>query len=422
MGKIQRPNKAKWVVLFTFLFTSFMFTGCERGSLGVKSGAIKGSVINSLNHRPVPDVIVRAETQDNFSHFARTNGDGTYNFYDLREGPYTISAERQGFVPQVATGTTTVRNGATSIAPVILIAQAEDTSRTTLRGYPVDTVSGRPLTKFTVTRTFPTSAALSVSKFFETAQEFKETGWTGLRTGQADFRITAENYAVWATSEDNQGSIFLGQAHYNLGVIRVQPLSVTITGTLRNLPGHVIEAGVGNFSIWAEAAGRVVASGSAADSFAGTVRYTLPNVPVTAGTVAVKVKIRGYDVVTINPAVSIPRQLPAGTIGSIDANFKNIEPIRRDLRVVVQGNSPEDGNFMPGDMARVYIKQGGKDIVPYVDVICRNFFAEAYIPGIHTGYQIQVLVINTTRGYIRGEKEFLLPEDGSTAFTVSVGL
>ncbi|HNW37080.1 MAG TPA: hypothetical protein PKM25_19220, partial [Candidatus Ozemobacteraceae bacterium] len=157
----------------------------------------------------------------------------------------------------------------------------------------------------------------------------------------------------------------------------------------------------------------------------GTVVYTLANIPVTAGTVAVKMKIRGYDTIVINPSVSLPSQRPGGTIGGIDVDFSNIEPIKRDLRVVVRGSAPagqsDPSTLENGEVVRIYIKQGGKDLVPYVDVVGNNYLAEGYFSGVITGYEIEVLAVNMNRGYVKATSEkFKVPEDGNSVYTMEV--
>ncbi|MBU1105653.1 MAG: hypothetical protein KKB51_03210, partial [Candidatus Riflebacteria bacterium] len=114
------------------------------------------------------------------------------------------------------------------------------------------------------------------------------------------------------------------------------------------------------------------------------------------------------------------------TIAGVDINFENVEPIRRDMRVVVTSVEPKEGvpaTFKPGQTARVFIRQGGKDIVPYVDVISVNYRAEAYISGVITGYDINVYVVNMSEGYYQVLSEvFKVQEDGNSAFTYNVTL
>jgi len=228
--------------------------------------------------------------------------------------------------------------------------------------------------------------------------------------------------------------VAISNVPFDLGVIRMTPLTVNINGTLRNLPGYVMgtggQGGTTSFAqdtrIWAEAAGKVVATGTA-QAIEGNAIYNIANVPITAGAVAVKCKIRGYDLLTINPSVTIPKQRPSGTIAGIDANFANIDPIKRDVRVVVVSTTPTQdnlrGTYYEGERARIFIRQGGRDMVPYVDVTAVNFRAEAYFSGVVTGYPLDFLANNLARGYITGTQNTVtIPEDGGTIFTVQIVL
>jgi hypothetical protein len=266
---------------------------------------------------------------------------------------------------------------------------------------------------------------------FETAEDFRDIGWTGLEGGDHHYTISCPNYTEYNTagSDGNSTAISIGASPKDLGVIKVQPMTLNITGTLRNLPGYILESQQRDIIVWAEAAGKVVATytdSNVNDALKGSIAYTLTMIPVSAGTVSVKCKIRGYDVVTISSAVSLPSSLPGGTVAGVDCDFANIEPIRRDLRVIILSNAPEStdpGSFYPGSTARVYIKQGGKDIVPYVDVVSVNYRAEAYFSGVITGYDLNVLAVNMNAGYYTAESEAIkVLEDSSSAFTVTLTL
>jgi len=78
---------------------------------------------------------------------------------------------------------------------------------------------------------------------------------------------------------------------------------------------------------------------------------------------------------------------------------------------------------VPGQTARVYIKQGGKDIVPYVDVVSVNYRAEAYFSGLITGYDINVVAVNMNEGYYTAESpNFKIQEESSSAYTLTLTL
>ncbi|HOY68031.1 MAG TPA: hypothetical protein PLP29_14170 [Candidatus Ozemobacteraceae bacterium] len=431
MGSELKPAKTRWLLLVALALSSLVITGCEKGSLGVKSGTVEGYVLESTKYTPVADVLLRATNAKYGTRSVNTGGDGRYVLTDMNpdEGDWTLEATKYGYFVDKASGTSEagtvvvkVTNGETVQAPTILMGKSTTSERGTLRGYPIDAVIGKPVQNFTVTQIDPAR-----TKTFETSQDFKESGWTSLEGGERTYKINCDNYDVHTI-----GPIQLTKSGYDLGVIQLNPLRVSISGTLRNVPGYIYGNGAdANFTgvIWAESAGRVVATGTAGTgggTFQGTVVYTLPNIPITAGTVAVKMKIRGYDTITINSSVSLPSQRPGGTIGGIDIDFNNIEPIKRDLRVVVRGKAPsgqEASTLENGETVRVYIKQGGKDLVPYVDVVGSNYMAEAYFSGVITGYEIDILAVNLTRGYIKGEETGLkVSEDSSSIFTTELQL
>lgn len=433
MGSDYRHTHMRWLLFVGLTLSSFLFTGCEKGSLGVKNGTVQGFVYEFLTNKPVADVLISGKhATQNISMMATTGADGKYTLNNLEPGAWDIVPSKPGYFFLVASETesaqkvtATIQNGETTTAPIIRMIKNIAFMKGTLKGYPVDAITGNPLSNFTVKQTSPDEQIKS--KLFESATDFKEGGWTGLEGGSHDYQISADNYQPTIVQ-----AIKITNGVTDLGLVKMNPMTLSISGTLRNLPGYVIgqdqtQPDSGNWSFWAEASGKVVATNSstAGDSFKGTVVYTLNGVPVTAGQVSIKCKIRGYDLTVINPAVSISAQRPSGTIAGIDCDFANVEPIRRDLRVVVQsGNKPEPDNpssFLEGEVARVYVRQGGQDVVPYVDVVGHNHMAEATFSGLPTGYPLEVLVVNLSRGYISGGKSnVLLQENGDSQYTVQV--
>lgn len=423
----QIQMKVEFIIIIVVV--SLLLTGCEKGSLGVKNGTITGYILEHKTNKPLSDVLVSAENNEKkVRKTALTKGDGFYIIEDAIAGAWDIKAAKPGYLPANASPTTVnIINGETVMAAPIFMIKDIEYTKGTLKGYPVDAVTGSPLRNFTVKQTSPDTQIKS--KTFEMAIDFKESGWTGLEGGMHDYLITCPNYLPWAT-----GPIKISNVPTDLGTIKMEPERISISGTLRNLPGYILgqssgeQTNTSNWVIWAEAGGRIVASmgQSAADIFKGTVVYTITNVPVTVGQVAIKCKIRGYDIVTINPAVSIPAQRPSGIIAGIDCDFANIEPIRRDLRVIVQGTEPQPDHpstFEPGNVVRVYIKQGGKDVVPYVDITSTNYVGEAYFSNVPTGYPFDIIAINLSRGYISGTLNgVLIPENGNSVFTVVLKL
>ncbi len=433
--------KGRWLLLLVLSLASIVFTGCEKGSLGVKGGSAVGYVLNSETNQPIPEVLVKAEGggEAKQTMTTYTGGDGSYSFHDMAKGDdWKFYVEKYGYyvsgtnenngtaTANLEAAAASINNGETINLSVIKMTKAPELYKGTLKGYPVDSITGRPLRNFTVTQTEPYNQRKS--KLFETAEDFRTLGWTGLEGGDHHYTITCNNYVEYKTNADpTAAKISIGASAVDLGTIKVQPLTVNIAGTLRNLPGYVLDTQQKDILIWAESAGKVVATftdPAVTDAYKGSVNYLLTDIPVTAGSVSIKCKIRGYDLLTINSAVSIPTNIPGGTIGGIDADFSDIEPIRRDLRIVVTGTMPDDStpsSFPGGDIARIYIRQGGKDIVPYVDVVSVNYRAEGYISGVITGYPIKVLVVNMSHGYYKIETDdIIVQEDGNTAYTINV--
>lgn len=428
MTHVKKPGKMRWVFFVTLAVFSLMATGCEQGSLGVKNGAIKGVVLDKANSQPIPDVLVRGTTHANsagtYYRNCLTGGDGVYVLADCNKDTWDLTWEKSGWVATTSVNQqipvqVVVTNGETVQAPVFWMTKSAEAVKGTLRGYPVDFVTGAPLTNFTVTMKEP-----SKYKTFEMAQDFKDAGWTGLDGGNREFSITCENYETCAATGTISASPF------DLGVVKMQPQKVSIQGTLRNLPGYILgdsanSNAITNGVFWVEAAGKVVATGTP-NALSGTVVYNIPGVPVTAGAVAVKCKLRGYDVVTVSPSLSIPKQRPGGVIGGVDADFANVEPIRRDVRVIIKGTAPEGevpSSVDFGEIIRVYCRQGGRDVVPYVDVVGNNYIAEAYFAGVISGYSMDFLAVNQNRGYIsQSSTKETIPEDGNSVYTIIIDL
>jgi len=443
MVRQQTTAKGRWLLLIVLSLASIVFTGCEKGSLGIKAGSITGVVINASTNQPIPDVLIRGTSDTHVNASTYTGGDGSFIMSDLTKGAWSLNVEKYGYalVHPDATGTQTanivaatvnVDNGETVTAQVIRMNKTEELYKGVLKGYPIDAITGRPLTNFTVTQTYPYNQRKS--KLFETAADFRDIGWSGLEGGDHHYTITANSYVEYNTANaagagNTAPYISIGASVANLGTIKVEPLKVSIAGTLRNLPGYVIDTENKDIVIWAEAAGKVVATFTDSNiegAYKGSITYKLDDIPVSAGSVAVKAKIRGYDLQTINQAVSLASSMPGGTIAGIDIDFANVEPIRRDLRVVVTSTEPKDGqpaSFKPGQTARVFLRQGGKDIVPYVDVVCVNYRAEAYFSSVVTGYDLNVYAVNMSEGYYHLLSEnFKVQEDGNSAFTYNVQL
>lgn len=194
---------------------------------------------------------------------------------------------------------------------------------------------------------------------------------------------------------------------------------ISIHGVLRNVPGYILQSSgyISQFRIWAEAQGRVIATET---QLIDTMVYSLSGIPVTAGTVTVKAKIRGYDLTTLHPGVVLNPAQPAGIIAGVDVDFHTITPLLRDVRIIVQTNgSTDDPSFPSGARARVFIQELGKS----VDVVSSNGWAEAVISGVPTGWPLRIIAINLDAGNHFAElAPLIIPEDGGTMYTTRIML
>lgn len=416
MLRSQTTMKHKWLVLCILTLASIVFTGCDNGSLGVKTGSILGYVIDEDTNQPISEVLVRATTTaENKSVYS--DGDGSFCLGDATKGTWTLTVEKYGYI--VATESTTkltcnVNNGETLNLAPIKMSRTTVNVRGTLKGYPIDAVTGRPITNFTISQTAPYNERKS--KSFDNAKDFQESGWTGLEGGIHNYTITAKNYVIWdstAVTEYKEG-INIGKSVTDLGTIKMQPLTVSISGTFSKVPGYVLNAK--NIVVFAESAGKVVASYTLLDETTskGTLTYMIDNVPVTANTVSVTCKAKGYEKGVISSAVPIASANPGGVISSVDFDFSKLEPITADLRVTVRGKKPETdkpGTFETGDVAEVTI-QGGTTSVGTYQVTSHKNTGTVVIPGVTTGYPIKVIVNGITKGYCSvTSSEITIPEE-----------
>ena len=436
MVKTQTILKHRIIMLFVLALASVIFTGCEKGSLGIKSGAIQGYVIDFDTNQPISEVLVRAtgttgqDGTENKSTF--TDGDGSFIIGDASKGSWVLSIEKAGYqVPEgfdPALFNCIISNGETVVMSPFKLEKTASGTKGILKAYPIDSVTGRALTNFTVNQNTPYNERKT--KTFDSAATFRDSGWTGLEGGAHEYIITANNYKPFSTSsiETYKEGVIIGKSITDLGTIKVEPETCAISGTLRNVPGYVITAeSMGGLTIWAEAGGKVVAefsdlsnpsSDTPTQTF-GNINYKL-NVPVTAGSVSVKCKLRGYDVITISSAVSITTANPGGTKSGVDVDFSTIEPIKADVRIIFTGSEPEDtkaGSIDVGDVLRAYIQAGGVDLVPYAECIADSGLGgEVVITGVITGYEINILGVNRSRMYNNNGKD-----GGGLAITIPEG-
>ncbi|MBP5469794.1 MAG: carboxypeptidase regulatory-like domain-containing protein [Candidatus Riflebacteria bacterium] len=450
MVKTKTIIKHRIIMLFVLALARVLCTGCDKGSLGVKTGAIQGYVIDAETNQPISEVLIRGEGLVNNGRNTEnkttyTDGDGSFIFGNVSKGTWSIYVEKYGY--ELVGGETSwfgeespakrnieVNNGETVVLTPIKMTKTASGTKGILKGYPIDALTGRPLTNFTITQETPTNQRKT--KTFDSAATFRDTGWTGLEGGEHEYTITCNNYQPQSLSISTNsgssgpwgssgGSITIGKSPVNLGTIMMQPLTVDISGTLRNVPGYVLDSP--NIVAWAESAGKVVASYTEVTGEAGkgTIIYTISRVPVTAGSVSIKCKIKGYDVITINSSVGIASANPGGTIAGIDLDLSTQEPIKADLRVIVLSSEPdEDGkcSFKTGHVARVYVQSGGNDIVPYADVTSVNYGGEVTISGVITGYPLKVIAVNQNEKFHKGEADIAKIQEGTDIYPVTIDM
>ena len=194
---------------------------------------------------------------------------------------------------------------------------------------------------------------------------------------------------------------------------------ISIHGVLRNIPGYILQGS--NFSsqflIWAESGGKVISTDT---ELIGTTVYHLKGIPVTAGTIAIKAKIRGYDLVTLHPGVVLNPAQPVGVIGGIDVDFHQITPITRDVRFLLIGTpagAQDGGSLPPGTRARVIVKETGQA----ADGISSNSFAEIVIQAVPTGWPLNFIGLNMDAGYYSGVAgPLIIPENGNSMYTETI--
>ncbi len=440
MVKSQTIIKHRYLMLFVLAIASIIFTGCDNGSLGIKTGAIQGYIIDHDTNQPISEVLVRATggLDGNENKSTYSGGDGSFVFGDANKGAWKLEVEKYGYVrSEEGDITCNLANGETITLSPIKLTKVASGTKGILKGYPIDSITGRAITNFTVTQETPYNERKS--KTFDSAATFRDTGWTGLEGGDHVYSISANNYKTFKTTDIEsleEGNISIGKSAYNLGTINMEPLSVAVSGTLRNVPGYILddtEGNNGDLTIWAEAAGKVVATYTKfsdegdeglTPKKVGNINYML-YVPVTTGSVAVKCKLRGYDVITISQAVSITTSNPGGIKSGVDIDFSTIEPIKADLRIVVTSTKPSGddiGSFVPGETARVYVRAGGNDVVPYADVLSINYRGELTVSGVITGYKIAILGVNMSRGFNSKLQEDVKIPEGTEIYPVEVML
>lgn len=440
MVKLKHTQHGRWLLLIFAVIASLIFTGCDTGHLGMKSGIITGYVLDVNTNQPIPEVLITATGDGSNTVHASTytEGEGVYYLTDLKpDYAWTIKFEKYGYA--LATESTEIlssqfklSNGETYTFPTIKMYKTNDSYKGTLKAYPVDAITGRALANFTVTQTEPYNQRKA--KTFETAADFRDSGWTNLEGGEHHYTITAPGYDTYDTSVANEETgatgnpIIIGSGITNLGTIRIKPITtISVSGSLK-LPGYVMGATDRNIVIWAESAGKQVASftdGSGEVPYTGSLQYTLTGIPTSAGTVNVYCKVRGYNQVTLKSNLVVNATNPGGTIAIGEKDFiTDVEPITRDIKVIVRSTSPdEEGkcSFKPNDVAKVIIKQGNSTIQE-TQVTSVNYFAEAILPNIPTGYEFDIIAQNITSGYYAKTESQQLIQEGNGYFVITVTL
>ena len=164
MGKIFTilKQKQRILMLLALALASIVFTGCDNGSLGAKSGAISGYVLDSETNAPISEVLVRAKgTKDQgggtVNKTTYTDGDGSFIIGDACKASWVLSVEKYGYSLLTPTEEMQceVNNGETFVMSPIRMTKLASGTKGVLRGYPIDGITGRALTSFTISQDEP---------------------------------------------------------------------------------------------------------------------------------------------------------------------------------------------------------------------------------------------------------------------------
>ena len=198
MVKSQTIIKHRYLMLIVLAIASIIFTGCDNGSLGIKTGAIQGYIIDHDTNQPISEVLVRATggVDGNENKSTYSGGDGSFVFGDANKGAWKLDVEKYGYArAEEGDITCNLANGETITLSPIKLTKVASGTKGILKGYPIDSVTGRAITNFTVTQETPYNERKS--KTFDTAATFRDTGWTGLEGGDHVYSISANNYKTF---------------------------------------------------------------------------------------------------------------------------------------------------------------------------------------------------------------------------------
>ena len=377
-------------------------------------GSLSGCVIDNDTAFPISDVFIKI-MKDSEQESTYSSQDGSFTFNKLNAGIWSLTVEKSGYNLAESPNNLTyevVSNENTILLPIQLLKE-NSLLKGILKGYPVNKITGLPINKFKITQETPNTQIKSY--IFNTAKEFKESGWTGLEIGNHSYSITATNYDTWYSNVKNPDGITLSKAETNLGIIEMTPTGLLISGKISGLQQYVID-NYAQIAICAESDGKVIASYTTfeSDYSNGIITYILENVPFTARNVSIKCKVIGYKSILAKPITNLTDK-NIGIIKDIDFDFTGMEVKKTNLKIIVRSSEPDNedpmGTFGPGEVARVYVQTGSTNVA-YADVTSVNYGGEVTISGVITGYPLKVIAVNQNRKYCSVTSEDItIPED-----------
>lgn len=442
----RKPIFKHRLALFALIIAAtFMLSGCQNGSLGAKDGSVYGKVTYGTKDYPLANVLIRVQNRggnDAIIAYGTTKEDGTFYIPNLQPSTWEVFVDAKGYnfadngepANMARVEEVVLESGCSVAVKPIRLVKTSSLLTGTLRAYIVDAATSAPINGFTVSQITP--ADQQKNKYFESAEDFRTVGWTGLEGGKHHYRIDAPRYVPFYTSaalsEENahlvvpdtgaDGGLEISNVPLYFGTVYLKPMKAQLSGLIKNLPGHVVKGvadGSASAEIWAEAGGQRIVGRVAlgGDIVSGVLSYTVPDIPVTARNIKLTVSLKGYPPVVIADSITIPRTADGGTHKIEDFDFSTVTPITGYLVVEVASTKPEDddpGTFPPGHVAEVIINGNWKDVGTY-KVVSGNYYGTVTIPDIMTEYPVSVLVTNKNKGYVSGrEDDVIIDQSGHT--------
>ncbi|MDD2999538.1 MAG: carboxypeptidase regulatory-like domain-containing protein, partial [Candidatus Riflebacteria bacterium] len=303
MNRERRNPRTIGILTALFLVLIGSLVGCENGTLGLKGGAITGTVLDSRTLVGIASVNITATagTEGNkASKFTSTDSNGNYHLSDMRADEWTLSFDKIGYQPIDSTATGAIKvvvvNNETSAVPQVRMVQTFENQYVTIRGTLKDATNGTTIT-------------YGNTQFVFGQESFSNRLPTELTTG---FRIPASvsgmNVVITIAGFKSQ-TIALDNAvtDKDLGTIMMQPETYQIVGRWQDVPGWVFqEAPAAN--IFAYSGNRILAT---ATSQLNAQQFTISGIP-KGTSVSIEVELKGYRM--NGPVVVYPNGDFQGTI------------------------------------------------------------------------------------------------------------